>query len=109
MIIVLPVKEEKVTSQVYETYGRAPYHMYYNTDTKEARFIENQFLSGAGGVGVKTSQSALDNGADTVIANRLGENSSAIFERAGVKTFKSIEGGALRNIKKLMDGELESL
>ncbi len=109
MKLIIPMSEENLESSVCSSFGRAPYFLYYDTDTKENRFIVNTAADKPGGVGIAAAQLILDNGADALIAPRLGENAGKILSSGNVAIYICIEGTALENIEALSEGKLTQL
>jgi predicted Fe-Mo cluster-binding NifX family protein len=41
MRIAIPVDEKSIKTSVCQSFGRAPYFLIYDTDSKESKFIDN--------------------------------------------------------------------
>ncbi|NLM58994.1 MAG: dinitrogenase iron-molybdenum cofactor biosynthesis protein, partial [Clostridium sp.] len=51
MKIAIPVDEKSLESNVCVSFGRAPYYLIYDTETKESVFLDNSAAASTGGAG----------------------------------------------------------
>jgi predicted Fe-Mo cluster-binding NifX family protein len=109
MIIAIPVNEKSMKSEVCISFGRTPYFMFYNTETKNTEFFDNSANSAQGGAGIKAAQSIADAGCQALITMRCGENAAEVFTGNQVKIYKSKYPLAEDNIKGFENNELETL
>ena len=56
MKIAIPVDEQNLDSGVCPSFGRAPYFLFYNTDTKESYYLDNSAVASQGGAGIRAAQ-----------------------------------------------------
>jgi hypothetical protein len=49
MRIAIPVDEKSIKTSVCQSFGRAPYFLIYDTDSKESKFIDNSAAASQGG------------------------------------------------------------
>ena len=56
MKIAIPVDEKSLESNVCVSFGRAPYYLIYDTETKESVFLDNSAAASTGGAGIKAAQ-----------------------------------------------------
>lgn len=98
MKIAIPVDEKRMESGVCPSFGRAPYFLYYNTETKDVSFIDNSAAASQGGAGIKAAQLIADHEINALITPRCGENAEEVFRKAEVVIYKSISGTAQQNI-----------
>ncbi len=106
MKIALPAGEKNMNSNVYESYGRAPYILLYNSVTKESDFLDNSAVLNQGAAGIRVSQVVADNGAKVLITPRCGENAQKILNNAEVLIYKSISGTLQHNIDEYLANNL---
>ncbi|MDD4125235.1 MAG: NifB/NifX family molybdenum-iron cluster-binding protein [Eubacteriales bacterium] len=106
MKIAIPVDDKNPESGVCVSFGRAPYYLFYDTDTKEYHYLDNGAASGQGGAGIKAAQSIADNGAEALLTVRCGENAEQVLSGAGVTIYKTIQATARENIKAFTDKKL---
>jgi len=55
MKIAIPMNEKTLNSSVSAHFGRAPYYLIYDTETKESVFIDNSASASRGGAGIFSS------------------------------------------------------
>ena len=109
MKLAIPVDEQKLDTTVCMSYGRTPFFMIYDTDKKDAAYLDNSAISAMGGAGIKASQSLVDAGAEAVLTQRLGENAAEVLGAAGIPIYKTVHEKALDNIEAFEKDELEIL
>ena len=63
MKIAIPVDDKSLNSAVSQSFGRAPYFFFYDTETEESDFLDNGAVASQGGAGIKAAQAIVDNGA----------------------------------------------
>ena len=107
MIIALPMDENK--KDICVSFGRAPFFMFYDTETEKYEIKVNPAAVAEGGAGLKAAQCVADNNADILITPRCGENAAEVFEVAEIKIFKSQGTDALENVKLFKEEKLEKL
>lgn len=109
MKIAIPAEAEDLKAKVCASFGRAPYYLYYDTESNESEFAVNSAASSAGGAGVRAAQSIVDNKPDAVITERCGENAAEVLKAAGIKIYKSKDISIKENIDALAEGKLDLL
>ena len=72
MNIAIPVDEKTLESNVCVSFGRTPYFLIYDVETKESIFIDNSAAASTGGAGIKAAQIIVDNKASALLTPRLG-------------------------------------
>ncbi len=107
MKVLLPVDEDK--KDICVSFGRTPYFMIYDTDSKQKEFIVNEAASAQGGAGIKAAQTVIDSGATAVITVRLGENSAEVLKAGEVGIFKAKGADVDENIELFLDKKLNKL
>lgn len=109
MRIAIPVDQNTNTSDVCISFGRAPYFVFFNTETKETIFVKNEAADSQGGAGIKAAQTLVDEGADVLLTPRCGENAAAVLQKAKVKIYKTLAGSLQDNLVAFENGKLEIL
>ncbi|MDD4564475.1 MAG: NifB/NifX family molybdenum-iron cluster-binding protein [Eubacteriales bacterium] len=109
MKIAIPVDEKVLESNVCVSFGRTPYFLIYDTETKESVFIDNSAASSAGGAGIKAAQTIVDNKANVLLTPRCGENAADVLKSADIKIFKTTFASVKDNIDAFNDGKLSLL
>lgn len=106
MKIALPAGEKNINSNVYESYGRAPYILIYNSVTKESEFLDNSAVLNQGAAGIRVSQVVADNGAKVLITPRCGDNAQKVLNNAEILIYQSISGTLQHNIDEYFSDNL---
>ena len=109
MKIAIPVDMKDLNSDVCVSFGRAPYFLIYDTDTKESAFIVNTAASSSGGAGIKAAQNIVDNKANVLLTPRCGENAANVLIAADISLFKTIDATVKDNIDSFIEGKLSML
>jgi predicted Fe-Mo cluster-binding NifX family protein len=109
MKIAIPVDEKNMGTSVCASFGRTPYFLIYDTETKESVFLDNSAAASTGGAGIKAAQTIVDNKADTLLTPRCGENASDVLIAADIKIFKTTNASAAENIDAFIAGKLPLL
>lgn len=109
MKIAIPVDEKSLESNVCISFGRTPYFLIYDTDTKACVFLDNSAATSSGGAGIKAAQAIVDNKAKAVITPRCGENAANVLKAADIKIYKSTTATAKDNIDAFIEEKLSLL
>ena len=98
MKIAIPVDEKSLNSAVSQSFGRAPYFFFYDTETEESDFLDNGAVASQGGAGIKAAQAIVDNGAKALLAPRCGGNAEEVLRRSEVVIYQSLPGTIKENL-----------
>ncbi len=109
MKIAIPVDEKTLESNVCVSFGRTPYFLIYDVETKESIFIDNSAAASTGGAGIKAAQTIVDHKANSLITPRLGENAADVLKSAEIKIYKTTTASAKDNIDAFIVGKLPLL
>lgn len=109
MKIAIPAEKKSDDTKICISFGRTPYFLIFDTDTKEKSFLENTAATSQGGAGIKAAQSIIDNGAKAVLTPRCGENAANVFKVANVKLYKTKNDSMDENIEAFLNDGLEVL
>lgn len=109
MKIALPVDDRSMETSVCQSFGRAPYFLIYDTETKARVFIDNSAAASQGGAGIKAAQAIVDNKVSALLTLRCGENAVEVLKAGGIKIYKTAGGFAQDSIEAFMAGELAEL
>ena len=109
MKIAIPVDEKTLESNVCVSFGRTPYFLIYDVETKESIFIDNSAAASTGGAGIKAAQIIVDNKVNALLTPRLGENAADVLKPAEIKIYKTTTGSAKDNIDAFIAGKLSLL
>lgn len=107
MKIAVPIDDTK--EEVCVSFGRAPYVLFFDTETKEESLLENPAAEAEGGAGVKAAQFIVDNGADVLLTVRCGQNAKTVFDAVNLKVYKTEKTSAKENIDLFLEDKLSIL
>lgn len=109
MTIAIPVDKADISSDVCVSFGRAPYFLIYDTDTKDRVFIDNSAAASAGGAGIKAAQVIVDHKVEALLTPRCGQNAVDVLEGGDVKLYKTVKPSVQETIDAFEKGELSLL
>lgn len=109
MKIAIPVDDKSLESKVCISFGRTPYFLIYNTDTKENTFLDNSAAASQGGAGIKAAQAVADEKVSALITPRCGQNAADVLNAADIKIYRTINDSVEENIKAFTEGKLSLL
>jgi len=109
MKIAIPVDKKNVESNVCPSFGRTPYFLIYDVETKESVFIDNSAAESTGGAGIIAAQIIVDNKANVLLTPRLGKNAADVLKAAEIKIYKTTTASAKDNIGEFIVGKLTLL
>jgi len=118
MKLVITSQGPNPADPVDPRFGRARYHVFFNTDDGEFTALDNtqQFeaAQGAGvqaaqGAGVQAAQSIVARGAGVLLTGHCGPKALQVLSTAGVQVFAGIEGTVLQAVQAWREGDLELL
>mgnify|MGYP000896405443 CR=1 FL=1 len=109
MRLGMPVNEDSMESNVCLSFGRAPYFLVYDVESKKGNFLENTAAGSQGGAGIRAAQLIVDSGVDALIVPRCGRNAADVLMGANIKLYKIINDSIADNIEAFMDNRLASL
>jgi len=109
MKIAIPVDDKSIESKVCISFGRTPYFLIYETDTKQSVFLDNNAIASQGGAGIKAAQAIVDEGVNILITPRCGENAAEVLKPANIKLYKTVNDSIEDNIEAFTNGKLSLL
>lgn len=109
MKVMIPVNENKEPATVCPSFGRAPYYLIYDTESKAKEIVNNTAADAQGGAGIKAAQLIADSGAKAVLTVRCGQNAADVLKAADVKVYKTSSDQADENLKAFEEGKLEEM
>lgn len=109
MKIAIPVDDKSMETTVCLSFGRTPYFLIYDTESKESVFLDNSAAASQGGAGIKAAQTIVDNGVSALLAPRCGENAAKVIEAANIKIYKTTGNSIKENIEAFQEMKLPLL
>ena len=107
MKIAIPVEENR--KDVCASFGRAPWFLFYNTDTGEKTWMENPAAQSQGGAGLQAAQFVVDQGSGAVITVRCGQNGAEVLRAAEISIYRGDEAEAEDCLRAFEENRLELL
>lgn len=109
MKIAMPVEEKSMGTSICASFGRTPYFIIYDTETKESTYLDNSGAASTGGAGIKAAQILADHGVEALLTPRCGENAAEVLKAADIEIYKTISTSAEENIHAFIAGTLPLL
>lgn len=109
MKIAMPVDDKTKETSVCQSFGRTPYFLIYDTETKDSVFLDNSAAASQGGAGIKAAQTIVDNKVSALLTPRCGENAAEVIKAADIKIYKTLNASVKENINAFIDGKLSLL
>jgi predicted Fe-Mo cluster-binding NifX family protein len=109
MKIAIPVDDKTMDTNVCISFGRTPYFLIYDTESKESTFLDNEAIASQGGAGILAAQTIVDNKADALLTPRCGQNAADVINAANIKIYKTMNDSLKDNINAFNKGELKLL
>lgn len=109
MKIAIPVDERNIETGVCVSFGRAPYFLIYDSETREIEFLDNSAAASTGGAGIKAAQVIVDSKVGGLLTPRCGENAANVLKAADIKLYKTSGDSAKANIDAFIAGTLAVL
>ena len=107
MKICITAEGDNLESKVDPRFGRCQYFIFYNIDTSQFEAVQNQNVSGMGGVGVQSGQLIAEKQAEVVLTGTVGPNASKTLQAAGIDVIVDVSGSIKEAIEKYKNGELK--
>jgi predicted Fe-Mo cluster-binding NifX family protein len=109
MKVAIPVEDKFIESSVCQFFGRTPYFLIYNTESKESVFLNNSAAASQGGAGIKAAQTVVDSNVSALLTPRCGQNAAEVIKAANINIYKTINDSIKDNIDALNSGKLSLL
>jgi predicted Fe-Mo cluster-binding NifX family protein len=109
MRIAIPVDEKSMETSVCQSFGRTPYFLIYDTESKDRIYLDNSAAASQGGAGIKAAQTIVDNNVSALITPRCGENAASVIKAANISIYKTLNDSVMENIDALNTGRLSLL
>lgn len=109
MKIAIPVDDKFMETKVCVSFGRAPYFLFYDTESKDSVFVENSAATSQGGAGIKAAQNVVDNNVSALLTPRCGENAAQVIKAAHINIYKTINDSIKDNIEAFNEDKLTLL
>ncbi len=109
MKLAIPVEAKGLQKKVCTSFGRTPYFLIYDTDSRVEVYLDNSAAATQGGAGIKAAQIIVDSNVDALLTPRCGKNAAEVLEDSGIKLFKTRDGSIKDNLEDFAANKLEVL
>ena len=108
MKIAIATAGKTLDSLVDARFGRCPYFLIIDSNSKEFKAIENTAGQSFQGAGVSAAQMIVNKGVKAVIAGNFGPNAVHVLKNSNIKIFKGISGiMAKKALREYEEGKLK--
>ncbi|MFA6618493.1 MAG: NifB/NifX family molybdenum-iron cluster-binding protein [Candidatus Neomarinimicrobiota bacterium] len=108
MILAFPASGTDLNADIDQRFGRCPYFVSYDTETKNVASVSNaQNYQAAQGAGIQSATHVVNMKADVCITTHCGPKAFQVFEVAGVKVVIGVSGKISDAIERFEKGELK--
>lgn len=110
MKIAITLSDNKgLESTLSPIFGRCPFFLLIDPESKEFTIEENPAQNASGGAGIQASQFMVDKEVSVVISGNLGPKAHDVLSSAAIPAFKSQGGSIEDTLKAYKLKQLESL
>ncbi len=88
-------------------FGRAPYFLLVDTETRAVEAVPNPGRNARGGAGIQSAQLVADRGAGAVLTGNCGPNAFRTLQAAGIEVIVGLSGVVGDLLESFLAGELE--
>lgn len=101
MVLIISSQGNELGSPIESRFGRCPWLIKFDTDSKNMKALANPGLHQSGGAGVAAAQFVIDQRADVVISGDFGPNAARAFQAGNIKMY--LFNGKVSNIQDVVD------
>ncbi len=105
MTICITSTGQDLAAQVDQSFGRAAYFLFVDSETLSVEAVENR--PGAHGAGVQAAQTVADHGARTVVTGSIGPNAFQGLAVAEIDVYVGAKGTVKEAFEAYRAGELK--
>ena len=105
MIFAITSEGLEQSSLVSDTFGRAPFIIFYDLENKTFESLHNPYAKLLG-AGIQTAQFIIEKNAGVVIANDIGLNPLRLLKSANVEVYSCAKKSVLAVVKEFSEAKL---
>lgn len=90
MKIAITAQEPNLEASVDPRFGRCRYFIIADTKTGDFKVVDNESAENAGGAGVSTAQTIIDEEVSTVLTGKCGPNAYKALSNAGIRIITDV-------------------
>ena len=107
MKLAFPSDGKNIDSSIDLRFGRCPYFVIYDTETKTSDFIENtQHYQAVQGAGIQSATHIVNKKADVCITAHCGPKAFRVFNTAGIRVVTGAKGSVKDAIADFEQGKM---
>lgn len=89
MKVCITAKAAGLEAPVEPRFARAPFFVFFDTETGEIHSVANALCTGHGGVGPRVVQFVAEYGAEALVTGRFGENADRALRAARIPAYET--------------------
>jgi predicted Fe-Mo cluster-binding NifX family protein len=97
MKIVIPANNPDLDASVSSVFGRSPYFLFFDCETGQLEAKVNPSTKTLGGAGIQAAQYVVKQGAQAVLAKKVGPKAEQVLEKAEIIIF-AVDGKTARQV-----------
>lgn len=109
MKVAISATGNTLDSTLDQRFGRAAYFIIADSETMEYEAIDNSGAASAGGAGITSAQTVVDEGVEAVITGNVGPNAMSVLNAAEISIYRGSAATIRRNIEDFKKGALEMI
>ncbi|MDY6904649.1 MAG: NifB/NifX family molybdenum-iron cluster-binding protein [Thermodesulfobacteriota bacterium] len=107
MKIAVSATGQDVESEVDPRFGRAPYFVVVDSETKAVDVVENtQNLNLPQGAGIQAGKTIVNSGANVLLTGNCGPKAFAVLEQAGISVVIGAKGKVSEAVSAYLNGDM---
>jgi len=108
MKIAISATGPTLDAEVDPRFGRCPYFIIVDPETREFEAVENSSAMAAGGAGIATGQMIVGKGVEVVLSGNYGPNAYQVLSAAGIQMITGVSGKVQDAIQAYKSGRLQA-
>jgi len=104
MKIAISASSPQLDSPVDPRFGRCPYYLIVDPETKEFEAVENPHVGASSGAGIQAAQLVAQRNVEAVLTGSCGPNAFQTLKAVGVKVIVGVTGTVSEAVRKYASG-----
>jgi predicted Fe-Mo cluster-binding NifX family protein len=108
MLVAVTAKGTRLSDEVDPRFGRAPYILIVDTETKQYEALDNsENVNAFKGAGIQAATMVADKGAEVLLTGYCGPNAFRTVQAAGVKVVNDVTGTVEQAVETFLSGNVQ--